>query len=278
MVEELGRWTLRAGFDLALDSFHAPGPVLGAIKKAGVRRAEADQAVLQAALAEGAGASEAFSRAASVGWRLPVKAEGPAVLQVSGSRAAAASEFLSRSGVDMRPVAVCPEASSVLKRWPLERFASLADWVIRSTARHVVVFGSSPEGPAGAVCQLIRKTDRVVAIYRQHLADLAALLASCAVLVTNDTGLMHIADAVGTPVVGIFGPTRPQVYLPRSTPSVALGGSNINCDHQALGMNPPGCWQSGHCLIATECCTSAVQTEAVISVLPSMLGTARTQR
>ena len=47
-----------------------------------------------------------------------------------------------------------------------------------------------------------------------HLRRVAALLSQCELYVGNDSGLMHLAAAVGTPVVILFGPTAPHLYLP----------------------------------------------------------------
>jgi heptosyltransferase-2 len=119
-------------------------------------------------------------------------------------------------------VGLCPGAAfGPAKRWCPERFAALAE---RLTAAGigVVLLGSGDEVP---LVERIRRQlrHRVVSLAGQDtLASFAALAARCAVLVTNDSGAMHIAGAVGTPVVAIFGPTDPRRTGPRAGQAVVL--------------------------------------------------------
>ena len=94
-----------------------------------------------------------------------------------------------------RCIALAPGGSRALKRWPEERFDLLADAIRRrglATLRFV-----APAGPP-------TEEDGTV---RVPLRPLKALLGRCAALVTNDSGMMHLAVGLGVPVVAVFGST-----------------------------------------------------------------------
>jgi len=96
------------------------------------------------------------------------------------------------------------------KRWPPERFADLARrFGQRRGDGEVVLFGSAEER---FLCEWIasRVRGRVVSVAgRTRPGVLAACLARCSLVVGNDTGPTHVAAAVGTPVVAVFGSTNP---------------------------------------------------------------------
>jgi heptosyltransferase-2 len=94
------------------------------------------------------------------------------------------------------------------KRWPGERFAATAKRLIAEHSAAVLVFGSSKE--AELVDKIITEagTGAVSLTGAFHeLRHLAAAISTCALLITNDSGPMHLAAALGVPVVAIFGPT-----------------------------------------------------------------------
>jgi lipopolysaccharide heptosyltransferase I len=104
-------------------------------------------------------------------------------------------------------IAVNPSARWATKLWGDDRFAEL----IRQLPRErVVVTGSAADA---ARCQRIAQGARNLA-GKTTLLELAELYRQCAVLITNDSGPMHLAAAVGTPVVAIFGPTDPALTGP----------------------------------------------------------------
>ncbi len=102
-----------------------------------------------------------------------------------------------------------------LKRWPVERFAALADALAERHGAAVVLTGRGEEERAivGAARAAMRQP-AVDACDRLGIGDLLALLQACHLVVSNDTSVMHLAAAVGTPVVALFGPTSPQQYGP----------------------------------------------------------------
>jgi len=102
------------------------------------------------------------------------------------------------------------------KCWPLERFVELGKRVKKIHDASILIFGSSrptekelnatiAQGIGGGCLNLSGQTS---------LLELASLLRQCTLLVTNDTGTMHVAAAVGTRVVAIFGPTDPRTTSP----------------------------------------------------------------
>jgi heptosyltransferase I len=95
------------------------------------------------------------------------------------------------------------------KRWPPENFAAVADAVHKERLGPVALIGG-PHDRAATQAVLGRMHTQPIDLTGQTSPDLLpALLASASVLVTNDSGPMHIAVAMGTPVVALFGPTSP---------------------------------------------------------------------
>jgi ADP-heptose:LPS heptosyltransferase len=106
-------------------------------------------------------------------------------------------------------VAIHPSASDRSKRWMPERFASVADQLIDTRrATIVLVAGASDAIDAQAVERQMRHRPLNLA-GRLSVGELAALLRRCRALISNDSAPVHVAAAVGTPVIAIFGRTQP---------------------------------------------------------------------
>jgi heptosyltransferase-2 len=106
------------------------------------------------------------------------------------------------------------------KRWLPERFADVANWHIKDTHGSVVIFGSEREiGLADGIYKKMlpefRTPESVTSLAgKTSVRELIPFISECEVFVTNDSGPMHIAYAVGTPLVAIFGSTDPQLTGP----------------------------------------------------------------
>lgn len=111
-------------------------------------------------------------------------------------------------------VGLFPGAGHPSRRWPLEQFASLADFLIRNDQVRVLVFVGPEE--RDFIREFRRQFPPSVLILDQlTIPQLAAAQARLAAFVSNDTGPMHIASAVGTPVVLLLDKRAPESYLPQ---------------------------------------------------------------
>lgn len=121
-----------------------------------------------------------------------------------------ASKRLQALNLDGSPflVGIHPGASfGPAKRWPAERFAALADRLIGELGADVLIFGSAAEAPlAASIAQAMKHTPKLLA-GATTLTQMLALFANCRLLVTNDSGPMHLAAALGLPLVAVFGST-----------------------------------------------------------------------
>ena len=107
-----------------------------------------------------------------------------------------------------------PGAASEARRWPVERFAAVAR-AERSEGRHVVVTGGPEEvGLASFLGDLAGLPRGAVLAGRTDLLSLAALVAVAGRVVCGDTGAAHLATALRTPSVVLFGPTSPERWGP----------------------------------------------------------------
>jgi len=100
------------------------------------------------------------------------------------------------------------------KRWLPERFAEVASWFVKDTLGSIVIFGGKYE--ASTAEHIFRQIhmNKMSLAGRTSMRDLMAYISECDVFLTNDSGPMHIACAVGTPLVAIFGSTSPELTGP----------------------------------------------------------------
>ena len=117
-------------------------------------------------------------------------------------------------------IGINPSGGRRLKQWDPDRFAQVATRLAR--AHHATValgFGAPKDRPlVNAIMAAVPEDVRVVDLADQlDLVGLAALCERLTLLITGDTGPMHLAAAVGTPIVAIFGPSDPRRYAPLAT-------------------------------------------------------------
>ncbi|HWZ56951.1 MAG TPA: lipopolysaccharide heptosyltransferase II [Verrucomicrobiae bacterium] len=114
------------------------------------------------------------------------------------------------------------------KCWEPERYAALADRLIAAFDADVILFGAPQENDMAArivgamrhrACNLVGTT---------KIGELPALLSACRLFIGNDSGAMHVAGAVGVPVIGIFGPSDPEGTRPMA-PQFTLIREPVEC-------------------------------------------------
>lgn len=138
-------------------------------------------------------------------------------LEVSDDRRAGARRFLEENGVDLSKPTVAlgvGSANSRAKRWPVENYARLAEMVVSEAGQNVVIVGSKDEKRTAAEVEAHSKTSFVNIAGKTDLALAAAILSEVDLMISNDMGLAHIAPAVGTKTVVLFGPTDPETTRP----------------------------------------------------------------
>lgn len=146
-----------------------------------------------------------YYRAMLAGVGLEVSASPDVSLRCPDDWAARGAALLEGPGdwIGINPGA----AFGTAKRWIPERFAAVADRVARDTGAGVAVVGAASERPLGeAIAGIMRSPTRVLC-GETTLADLTGVLSRMRLLLTNDSGPMHVAAALGVPVVAVFGPT-----------------------------------------------------------------------
>jgi heptosyltransferase II len=142
------------------------------------------------------------------------------------------------------------------KQWPPEHYRQLASLLV-GAGRQVWILGSAKEA---ALAESIRgETAAVVNLCgRTQLVDVIDLLSVCQQAVTNDSGLMHVAAAVGTPLVAIYGSSTPDYTPPLSARARIL--------YRGLSCSP--CFQR-HCPLGHTNCLWHIQPAQVLACLES---------
>jgi heptosyltransferase-1 len=140
-----------------------------------------------------------------------------------------ARAFVRETFGDSRPlIAVHPGTSRQLKKWSPLRFAELCDMLADSCgARVMLTWGPGERGEAEQIRALSKSSPRV-SMETESLLELAALFEMCDMMISVDSGPMHIGSVVGAPVVAIFGPTDARVNAPHWQPNRTIS-SNLSC-------------------------------------------------
>ncbi len=141
-----------------------------------------------------------------------------------------ASHLLRRHGIGEKDVLVAmhPGAGKIHNRWPVEKFAELANALHRQFEVRIVLTWGPHENELGVnLCR--RLSFNPLVVHGLSLRQLAAILAHANIFICNDTGVMHLAAAVGAPLVAIFGPTDPNEWKPIGKKFVAVRGEKHSC-------------------------------------------------
>ena len=159
-----------------------------------------------------------------------------------------------------RLVALHAGANWRLKRWPAESFARLGDELSRRFGARVLFIGGTGDLPLVEKILSGMKSRPLVAAGKTTFRELGALLTRARLLVSNDSGPLHLGIAVGTPVIALFGPTSPELTgPPPGSNAVTLVGS-IGC--------PVPCYQQ-RC--PANLCMSQISVEQVAQAAEKFL-------
>ena len=279
VVAQTARWR-RHAFDLAINfepdiRSNALAAASGAPRRAGYA-AKGGGALLTDVQPYDTSIHVAANALRLVARALPPAAVGPArtavgaassALRIPDDARARAARLL--AGVDGRGplVGLNPGAGRAVKEWPPARFAAVASRLSRQTQPTFVLLGAAAERPlADAVARALPAGVRLIDLVGEApLVDLAAVLDRLALLIVGDTGPMHLAAAVGTPVVAIFGPSDPTRYGPLH-PRSAVVHAALWCRPCNRVRRPPA-----RCRGTTPDCLAGVSVDAVVEAAHRLL-------
>ena len=160
------------------------------------------------------------------------------------------------------PVVIAPGAAHATKQWPIGKFLEVARGLIERHHAHILWTAVSSD-------QLSDDARRSLGTNCTELVDLpieqlAPVLAHAKVVISNDSGLMHLASAVGTPVLAIFGPTHPSLgFSPRG-----LHDQIIQVDEYCRPCSLHG---KTPCFRKQQFCFTRIEPEMVLSASGELL-------
>ena len=172
-------------------------------------------------------------------------------------------------------VGLAPGAKHGTKMWLEDRFASVGSRLVRELGVRIYLFG----GPEDAArCARIEEAIRSAGASDDQIANLAGRLSllesasfmdDCTVLVTNDTGLMHMASARKRPVVAVFGPTvREFGFFPQGPEDIVIERAELNC-------RPCSHIGGDHCPLGHFRCMREIGVDDVLDAVAHVLGSHR---
>ncbi len=160
----------------------------------------------------------------SAGWIDALQDDAHITLRVPDSARQRATLTLLEAGARAKALRIAVGAGASYgsaKCWPPDRFAKALNSILSQTDADVVLFGTAGEAAvSSAIASELRRAP-IDLTGKTPIGDLPALLSQCHLFLGNDSGAMHVAAAVGLPVVAIFGPTDPEGTAP-VTPSATL--------------------------------------------------------
>jgi heptosyltransferase-2 len=151
------------------------------------------------------------------GWLDSVQDETFIGLRVPTEAHRSADEFLCKSGVRQGVLRIAIGAGASYgsaKCWPPSRFAEVANRLQSEADADVILFGTAAEASVSTAISAEMRRPPIDLTGKTAIADLPALLSRCHLFIGNDSGAMHVAAAVGLPIVAVFGPTDPNGTAP----------------------------------------------------------------
>jgi len=154
-----------------------------------------------------------------------------------------------------------PGANWLLKRWPVENFGILGNILTKEMKFKVVISGSEKDLELGEKIASFMEEKPIMAVGKTNLKQLGALFKRAKLVITNDTGPMHIAIAVGSRVIALFGPTSSEITGP-------YGPGEYRVIQKDIGCTVP-CY---HLKCKDNRCMKAITPQDVVKEVEGLLG------
>jgi len=165
-----------------------------------------------------------------------------------------------------RPIGIHVSAGRAIKQWPETRFRDVAEHLVRQRNAAIVLTGAVSDRAQVDIVRAALPSSRVLDLTDGvNLLTAAAVLERLDLLVTGDTGPMHLAHAVGTPVVAVFGPSDPVRYAPRGLHDRVVRVDLPCSPCNRIRVPPARC--TGH----TPDCLTGVEVSAVVRAIDDVL-------
>lgn len=142
-----------------------------------------------------------------------------------------AREFFHQRGLHDHAltIAVHIGSGSRMKTWPAERFVQLSEKLIQADGANIILpIGPADEKMAEEYMDRI-DSEAIIPVVNLPLNELAAILKKCNGYVGNDSGITHVAAAVGISVVALFGPTDPRIWGVRGDRVTIISKGDFDC-------------------------------------------------
>jgi ADP-heptose:LPS heptosyltransferase len=192
---------------------------------------------------------------------------GPATLTIPDDARRRAAELIATPKDGAPLVGIQPAAGRQIKEWDPIRFAQVGAEIARTRNASVVLIGSTADKPVLEIVRAAWPVDvpLIELPVETDLVVLAAVLERMSLFITGDTGPMHLAAAVGTPVLAIFGPSLPTRYAPLSDRS-RIVRIDIHCSPCNLMRQPPA-----RCVGHVPDCLAGIDSVLVLRAANEML-------
>ncbi len=175
-----------------------------------------------------------------------------------------ANSFLLKQGVEPGTllIGIAPGARWETKKWHPEKFAQLARQLQEGLKSRIVFFGSAEE--SNLLEDLAEGVPHSLVAKNLELDRLAALIQKCGLMISNDSGLMHISSASGVPTVAIFGPTHPKLGFTPAGPNNMVLTTNQPC-------SPCSLHGQSRCFQPSQYCLNKITVEMVWEAATKLL-------
>jgi ADP-heptose:LPS heptosyltransferase len=190
----------------------------------------------------------------------------PWSLEIPESHRAEATRLLAPFGATLK-VGIHVSGGRAIKQWPETRFRDVAEILVRDRSAAIVLTGAPADRAQVDVVKAALPPDRVLDLSRGlDLLTVAAVIQQLDLFVTGDTGPMHLAHAVATPIVAVFGPSDPVRYAPRGVRDIVVR-IDLPCSPCNRIRQPPA-----RCAGHTPDCLAGIETPQVLTAIDEALG------
>ncbi|MDI6781333.1 MAG: lipopolysaccharide heptosyltransferase II [bacterium] len=191
----------------------------------------------------------------------------PLQIHISDKNREFSRDFISRTGVlpgdlliGINPCSVWPT-----KRWIPERFAQVCDALSNEFKARIILVGGQEDGWLVEKIALFMKTRPILAAGRLSLKHLAGVMERCRLFITNDSGPLHIAMAMKTPTVAIFGPTTTNLgFGPYGESFRVVEKTDLSC-------RPCGKHGGHRCPLKNFACMKEITVDDVLSAARELI-------